>query len=843
MGFARAAPVRLHQTALADWGYWDDQQDRRSLLRQQGSPTSTTNPLLGDWGALGRTFLQQIDDAGAHYHARPEDFYTARPTTILQRLQSDILAGQGPQVESPFTIEKDDRSLSIHACHSLRRQIEVAKEWIHTSLAEDPDLQLHDIAIMSPQIDQVAPLTQAILASDSFGPSIPLVVADKSIHTQNDAAQIVLRLTQLIAGSFAASDIYEFLSSPIIAQAWGFDQQNLRRIRYWCQQAPIHWGVDENHRQETVGEAYAAHSWINGLQRLFLSWWYGNEATDQPYMLGNRDKPSETIVPAIELNGDDWRCLQQLLNCLQPLLDASASARAGALADWWAETLSKLCAHCLCCDIDNPDLAHVHHHLGLWQEQLQAMNWDQPLPAETVHAHFDKVFALGPGGDFARGALTVCGMVPMRSVPFKVICLVGMDDGLFPRQGRSIDFDLIKAHPQSGDRDLRREDLYLFLELVVSVHQQLCITYQGFDPQHNAVYPPAAVVTELLEVIKATCANDEVTGRILHHHRLHRSLEASPWPSVAIRDEAQSLRSPRHSLAWITESVAIPQSRQFDLADLVSFWENPTAAFARHCGIAIARRNQDSPGNYELMGKPQALQKYQLHQRLLEVTTEQGVMLGEAYGLLPNDAFAWCAWQDLGAETVFFLDKAQGYLKQAQALSINCQWSQQKLVGIIPYFHPEQGSLIIRPGKVGAKHLLQACLHSWALHHSGNQATSFIIGVDGKTGKDRSIAYDPVYDHLLNWYQQGNSKLIPFAPETSYVYAQTMLDKNDHHAALEKARNQWDGGLSYADGTVRGEKDSAGGNWFWPHGIYQEPQFAETALEIWRPLLTAGVRL
>ena len=52
--------------------------------------------------------------------------------------------------------------------------------------------------------------------------------------------------------------------------------------------------------------------------------------------------------------------------------------------------------------------------------------------------------------NFRTGDMTICTLVPMRSVPHRVVCLLGLDDGLFPRPGDQDGDDLLLADPQVG---------------------------------------------------------------------------------------------------------------------------------------------------------------------------------------------------------------------------------------------------------------------------------------------------------------------------------------------------------------------------------------------------------
>ena len=80
---------------------------------------------------------------------------------------------------------------------------------------------------------------------------------------------------------------------------------------------------------------------------------------------------------------------------------------------------------------------------------------------------------------FISGRVTFCAMLPMRSIPFKVICIIGLNENTFPRQKSSLEFDLMAKHPVKGDRNNRDSDRYLFLETLISAKERLILSYVG----------------------------------------------------------------------------------------------------------------------------------------------------------------------------------------------------------------------------------------------------------------------------------------------------------------------------------------------------------------------------
>ena len=125
--------------------------------------------------------------------------------------------------------------------------------------------------------------------------------------------------------------------------------------------------------------------------------------------------------------------------------------------------------------------------------------------------------------NFRTGTLTVCTMVPMRSVPHRVVCLLGLDDGVFPRQGAVDGDDVLARDPMTGERDARSEDRQLLLDAILAATQTLVVTYTGADEVSGRPRPPAVPLGEVLDALDATATTTNgrpVSEAVTVHHPL-----------------------------------------------------------------------------------------------------------------------------------------------------------------------------------------------------------------------------------------------------------------------------------------------------------------------------------
>ena len=212
--------------------------------------------------------------------------------------------------------------------------------------------------------------------------------------------------------------------------------------------------------------------------------------------------------------------------------------------------------------------------------------------------------------NFRTGHLTVCTLVPMRSVPHRVVCLLGLDDGAFPRRCRPQRRRHPARRPAWSATAIRARRIARCCSTRCSPHaRRLIVTFTGNDERTNAPRPPAVVVGELLEVVDATARCEDGAGareRVLIHHPLQpfdernflpgAILPARPWSFDPVALEgAQALRGPRSAPAPLLRT-RLPEAPASVLAlpDLVRFVQRPVRAFlSQRLGISIAEQDQE----------------------------------------------------------------------------------------------------------------------------------------------------------------------------------------------------------------------------------------------------------
>jgi exodeoxyribonuclease V gamma subunit len=666
------------------------------------------NRLLASWGRDVRglqSLLRGVKNAADVHHQMPAG---DGAQTLLSVIQAHVRANR-PAPGAPLRdrdkdkrhqLDAGDRSISVHACHGRGRQVEVLREAILHRLATDATLEPRDVIVMCPDIEAFAPLIEA-----SFGgreapagdeeaaaggwqargraagepPALRVRLADRSLRRSTPILGLITQLLELAASRVTASQVLDLADTAPVRARFGFDDDDLAQARDWVAGAGIHWGLDASGRERyRLGEIDAG-TWSTGLQRLLLG---VAVAPETEALFGG-------VLPVVEIQSSQIELagrLCELIDRLQTVLGALSVSRSVA---GWAAALSS--AADLLAEVP-PSEAWQRQQLDEILAELAdsgAGTGVEIAPPELRALLGHRLEGRPTRANFRSGHLTFCTLAPMRSVPHRVICLLGLDDGVFPRQPPRDGDNLLLADPQPGDRDPRTEDRQLLLDALLAAQEALIITYSGNDERTNAPLPPAVPVGELLDTIDATArlspvdatqpvssvettpvvssieatervssieASDRARDRVVVHHPLQafdprnfvaRGSEPAraaqgPWSfDAAALDGAQALEHPRSEPPPFlpTPLAPSPGGQLLTLDELIAFVQRPARAFLRQrLGISVQRDEDeiDDALPIELDG----LARWGVGQRLLEarldgVASREAMLAEIARGTLP----------------------------------------------------------------------------------------------------------------------------------------------------------------------------------------------------------------
>lgn len=667
------------------------------------------HPLLAAWGRQSRDFLRQLD-AFDDTQATRQRFQVPRvdlfdetpPRSLLQQLQAQV-RDLVPLAEHPWpqgranAVAPDDRSIVFHVAHSAQREVEVLHDQLLRLLAEPPSpgrgerpLQPRDIVVMVPDIEGFAPAIRSVFGQHARGHArhIPWGITDQPERGHQPLLVALEWLLHAPQQRFTASELRDLLDVPAVARRFGLAADDLPALVTWIGGAGIRWGLDGEHRAR-LGLAAAGdqNSWAFGLRRMLLGFATGELpqadgfAGIEPYaeVAGLEAGLAGTLAELLERLGRWWR-------------EATQARTPGA----WAEQLRGLLAGLFEAsdDTERGLLSALDEALAHWLAACEAAGFDdQPLDlAVAREAWLQGLDEPGAARRFRAGGVTFCTLLPLRAIPFEVVCLLGMNEGDYPRRGTRNDFDLMALPGQArpGDRSRRHDDRQLMLDALLSARRVLYLSWAGRSQRDNQAQPPSVLVAQLRDHLAAGWGPAVLQARTTEHPLQpfsRRYFEpaagggASPrlftyageWraahavaASAADRSDLALPAADRSGLGLPTADRSglvlptadrsgllwpsgVPEPRTVGVGDLAAFLRNPVRAFFRHRLQVVFDEHDVAVEDDEPFGLD-SLARWQLADRLLQALRREAQALPEAAGAGSTDAIGFDAAAALQAQ-------------------------------------------------------------------------------------------------------------------------------------------------------------------------------------------------
>jgi exodeoxyribonuclease V gamma subunit len=489
------------------------------------------HPLLAAWGRQARDFVRQLDafddaEAARRRFALPRvDLFDEGPgDTLLAQVQAAVrdlvpVAEQRAAARPPAA---DDRSIVFHVAHSAQREVEILHDQLLHLFAQPPGglaLAPRQVVVMVPDIAGFAPAIRAVFGAHPCGHArhIPWGIADLGVRGQHPLLVALEWLLRLPQQRVSFGEIADLLQLPALARRFGIAEADLPALLAWAEGAGARWGLSEAHRRSLGLEGCGnANTWSFALDRLLM----GYAAGELP-----ADAPDPAVEPHAEVGGLGAGLVGALAELLQALQRWWMLARTPAPPAVWGERLRALLTGFFTATDDGERalLAALDEALAQWLQDCEEAGLAEALALDVVReAWLDAVDDPGaPGGArrFRAGGVTFCTLLPLRAVPFEVVCMLGMNDGDYPRRGPRSDFDLMALPGQArpGDRSRRDDDRQLMLDALLAARRVLYVSWAGRSVRDNSEQPPSVLVAQLRDHLAAVWGEDVVNARTTEH--------------------------------------------------------------------------------------------------------------------------------------------------------------------------------------------------------------------------------------------------------------------------------------------------------------------------------------
>ncbi|MFE6234528.1 exodeoxyribonuclease V subunit gamma [Cellulosimicrobium sp. NPDC057862] len=826
----------------------DATPDDAGARRRADLPTLARHPFLASTGRDAVELQLRLAGGGVVHETRHEAAPT--PPTLLGALQGAL---RTDTPDGTHVVDPADRSVQVLACHGRARQVEVLRETLVGLFSADPTLQARDVIVLCPDVETFAPLVTATfgavpeLGEDAHpGQRLRVSLADRGAGTTNPVLALLATLLRLADGRVTASEVLDLAASAPVRRRFRFSDDDVDRLRQWAVEAGVHWGEDGERRARFGIDGHVRQgTWDAALDRLLL----GAAMADEDARFVGPALPLDDVGSTdVDLAGRLAELVARLTETLRALDGVHPLAH-------WLDALDRaLTMLAEAPPTEAWQIGSARRVLGDVRA-AGAAHGGVALRLADVRALLDDRLAGRPTrAGFRTGALTVCSLEPMRSVPHRVVCLLGLDDGVFPRTAAPAGDDLLARHPEIGERDARSEDRQIFLDAVAAAGDHLVVVHTGADERTGAARPPAVPVAELLDALDRVATT--VDGRparehVVVQHPLQTVDERNFVPGAlgvpgpfshddAALAGARALHRGRRPVgALVGAPLDLPADgaggagspgapADVELDDLVRLLENAPRWFAQHTldvGLVLEEDDVEDRLPLALTG----LSGWGVGDRVLRaalsgVDPNRAMQAEWRRGQVPPRELGRSALQEVvravgplrvtavgaarEADLAAGRPVSQDVLSSAETVDVRAVLPDGRtLVGSVPGVH---GARVVRTeySRLGPKHRLRAWVQALALTASdpGRPWDAVAIGRSSRgpgvawstlTPPDRDIAVRVLAD-LVALRDEAAREPLPVLPEVSLRYTEER-STSDARDALMRAGWAWNKGFERKD--------------------------------------------
>lgn len=777
------------------------------LVDVSGNQSNTLVHSLGQAGIEFRTLLldEVKKDSGlsevTNQNIQPDK---DAPSNLFEIFRKELVTGQ----TSSGLIAVDD-SIQVHSCHSARREVEVLYNQLLQILDKNKHLEPSDILVLCPDMNTYAPEIEAIFGAVEEGmPKIPHHLVETASQTSrvNLAFQKILHL---VDSRFKVTDVLDLLDSEPIRQALAFSAEEIQTVERWIEENHIHWGINGKQKKEMGLPESPSFTWQAGLNRMMT----GYAMQTSAHVLFNGIYPYEEIFRTEDarLLGCFSTFLNRLFRCHQQTCEKhTLSEWSQIMGKWLSEFFVEEEPYL----ISLQKLREVLHSLPT-EQQHAAMN--QKISFRVIRSYLEnRIEQEGTGGGRPGRGVTFSGMVPMRNIPAKMVCMIGMNDGIFPGAANTVEFNLITKNPRPGDRLPGKENRQVFLENIVAAEHAIYFSYTGQSNKKEIEFPPSVVVRELIDYLsdqykieekelvqkhKLQSFSSSYLSRNINKNLFTYSNQDKRIATVLHQKVTKKLRFMERSLSKPDESY-----KTVSVRELISFFQHP-ARYLLQQRLGINLREGEVLDEDRERFKLNGLQQYQIGQEILEeYLADQSSLksfkqVASARDWLPTGWPGDRAYNGQARQVEEFGKHIQQELnyKHLASLEVNFKCDSLTLTGKLDQVYEHQ-QLLFRLGKVKAKYLIEL----WIKHllfqtvkPEGHSGMSTLYTLEGSVDVQK-ITLPPVANaenklsDLLRLYWRGLQEPICFFPESSYAFVENDIQpENDEAYAIRQADKKW----------------------------------------------------
>jgi exodeoxyribonuclease V gamma subunit len=793
---------------------------RKRTIALENQHFEIGNPLLASFGKYGQEFIGRL-------HSAETDEYPVMSDpgcdSHLHIIQSDILYLRNrPGTQNPsIPFNKTDRSVQFHSVHSVMREIEVLHDQLLDLFQTIPDLKPSDIVVMAPDINEYASAVDAVFGSgDSLGIKISYSMADRAGKSFSRVRAICTLLLAVPQSRFSVGMISELLDFEEVRGAFGLSDDDCETVLQWINATGIKWSIDGSMKKGFDCPPYEENTWKRGLDQLLL----GYALPSELYQSFNG------IFGYEHIEGMMGAVLGNFITFFNTLVEFDRVSRIDHTLSDWSTILCTVIERCVKPDSAQvQELTQIHGFIRQFGEIQTVVHFESSVSFDIVKRLLQDILDAQSGDQaFFNGGVTFCSMLPMRGIPFRVVCCIGMEDADFPRKSSATTWDLISSDPQPGDRNIEKEDRFLFLEALLSARDVFYVSFIKDPREKSSGHRQSVLIDELLDYCmqaftigdngvdssktKQNTEQGTVSDYLVTRHHLQGFHPAYfdatdsrlfSYSKENLNAAVALISSPTTPRPMIEAPLSPPEndSKAIEISDLIRFFSGPAAfLLTQRLGAyqGMKKTEIDELEPFDIQG----LERYHLTNNLISSSLAGNsidqYLKKEAFcGTLPHGSAGEYHSFNVTDEIAPFVSKlkesAAFYIPEDRPVTVRA--GEYTLTGSISGVC-DRGVFHYYYSNTKATHHLKLWITHCICSHYDNSCLPESLLIC----KDRTWKYGPVTNaaailgQLCMLYEQGLQQPLHFFPESSWAFVQSLRIKNKPlEEALATAQKVWIG--------------------------------------------------
>lgn len=734
----------------------------------------------------------------------PPDF----PDSDLGRIQRSVAENCRHTGLEKGTLPEGIR---IHSCHSELREAETLHRYLLGLFSSRPDLNPDDVLVVMPDTQRYESAIHAVFGHSNDGlPQIPYHAGSTASAGEYALHRSFLMLLSLPGSRFRFQDVMDLFQTPAVLEKAGLIDDESARVKRWMEENHVTWGADDSHRRESGQPGGSPRTWQAAVRRVWLGQLLPAPAGDT--FDGELCYHSLSGTAEYEV----WAGFASFLSALTDFREATKRSLSSAE---WVDQVEHLIQNVFSKkSLESLEYSQISRSLKTIRDVAELSGFSEKVTWKLFADELKKLADTQrpAGARFTRG-VTFSTMVPVRSMPFRVIAMIGLNESDFPRTPTAPGFDLMARFPKPTERNRKNEDRNLFLESILSSKEEFYISYIGRSRQDNEAIPPSPIVGEWLEFLSG---------------------ETGIKPEKLIREEPLTIFSPDHfrkgeiapelhrtsALSILTpgerpEGLVIDEDdgdeeedvQATDLSDLTSFVRLPVRHFVtRTLGAVIPSSEEEKP-EFQL----NALERHILFRKVFDwVLSERDdsalLEMVKQSGIVPE---GWPGEQEVqslirSAGVALNPIRDAGFEPNITSIDVDIRTNLFDLSGSVTSFS-EDRFLDIKISSLSGKLLTESWISHIVWNLSKGTDTLSTLCCELKKGDPKLVRFtmpespEEVLGELIDLYREGQIRPLRFFPSTLYEYA--VHAEKDESKAIGKATTKFVGG-SFSE--AFGERDN-----------------------------------